>query len=190
MLLASGKVCYFGKVANVENYFTKMGQPTPQYVNPIEHYGGLLSPPISTFSTDINIINSLVDVITAAPKEVATFYDCSQAKTQTLKKIADISKLTGSVADFVTEALFRPMFEQSSWTQFRLLLSRCTKRYYRNYGSSWGRVLISVILGLIIGLLFKGLGNDQDGFRMRIGLSSMLGFLPMFLSASSVPQCT
>ncbi|KAJ3319068.1 ABC transporter G member 22 [Blyttiomyces sp. JEL0837] len=160
MLLGAGKVCYFGKVSYAETYFTKMGQPTPQFVNPIEHY---------------------LDIITAAPVEVASFYDCSDLKAQNIAKVKDVAKVKGSVANFITES-DKPLFEQSVYKQFILLSVRCFKRYIRNPSTSYGRFMAALALGLVFGIVFYNLGYDLDGYRLRIGLAAGLGFVPAFIA--------
>ncbi|KAJ3410150.1 hypothetical protein HDV05_004054, partial [Chytridiales sp. JEL 0842] len=166
-LLGQGKVCFFGKVSEAEEFFTNYGQPTPQYVNPIEHY---------------------IDVIAKDPPKIAAFYNNSENYTLNKKKIANLSNNVGSVANFTVEGDTRPLFEQSFGRQYQLVLHRTVVRYIRSPSMSWGRVIIALVLACIMGGVFYNLDNDLVGFRLRISLSACLGFLPAFIAASALPQ--
>ncbi|KAJ3217102.1 ABC transporter G member 22 [Dinochytrium kinnereticum] len=166
-LLGAAKVCYFGKVSYAETYFTKMGQPTPQFVNPIEHY---------------------LDVISAAPVEVSRYYELSEFRSQIAQKVREISQVVGSVELFETDLNSKPMYERSDFMQFWLLFIRCGKRYYRNPSTSFGRLALAIVLSLIFGGVFFNLGYDLESFRMRLGLASGMGFIPSFMAAAALPQ--
>ncbi|KAJ3098867.1 hypothetical protein HDU97_003680 [Phlyctochytrium planicorne] len=166
-LLGATKVCYFGKISYAETYFTKMGQPTPQFVNPIEHY---------------------LDVISAAPVEVSRYYELSDTRAQTASKIREISQTIGSVEFFETDLASKPEYECGNLQQFWLLFCRCTRRYIRNPSTSFGRFLLALVLSLLYGAVFWQLGYDLESFRMRLGLASGLGFIPSFMAAAALPQ--
>ncbi|KAJ3117526.1 ABC transporter G member 22 [Phlyctochytrium bullatum] len=166
-LLGGGKVCYFGKVSYAETYFTKMGQPTPQFVNPIEHY---------------------LDVISAAPVEVSRYYELSDLRSQIASKVKEISQVVGSVELYITDMHSKPAYERSTWTQFILLFGRCYRRYQRNPSTSIGRLILGSFLSVLVGAVFWQLGDDLENFRMRLALASGLGFIPSFMAAAALPQ--
>ncbi|KAI8852232.1 hypothetical protein BC829DRAFT_430845 [Chytridium lagenaria] len=161
------QVCYFGKVSFAETYFTKMGQPTPQFVNPIEHY---------------------LDVISAAPQEVSRYYELSEARSQISQKVREVAQVIGSVENFETDLATKPTYERNSFVQFWYLFIRCANRYYKNPSTCFGRLVLGVILSFIFGGVFYQLGYDLESFRMRLGLASGIGFIPSFMAAAALPQ--
>ncbi|KAJ3316429.1 ATP-binding cassette sub- G member 2 [Blyttiomyces sp. JEL0837] len=164
MILGAGKVCFFGRYTQAEQYFTTALQaPTPEFTNPIEHY---------------------VDVISEDAAHAAKVYSESE-----LAKEMEIERnelMKADQADVVRHS--QRIIERSFIDQFTLLVKRVVQRYHRNFSTSYGRIIVSIFIAIIYGALFYKVESDIPGIRNRGSLASVMAFIPAFVAGSAAPQ--
>ncbi|KAI9008475.1 P-loop containing nucleoside triphosphate hydrolase protein [Hyaloraphidium curvatum] len=182
MIICAGRTCYFGRVATAENYFAGIGHPSAKLQNPIEHYRRL-SQSVSLRPLLITVPSLAVDVCSADPAATADAYGRSDLAKQNLAELARLKAQQFQPIRYSQHIVERPWYDQIALVGRRTLL-----RYYRNPATSWGRLFVFTILGLLFGIIFYQLGNNTTGMRNTLGVATTFTFLAVYVAIAAVPQ--
>lgn len=202
MILAEGKVVYYGTVENSIEYFSKLGFQCPQYTNPADYF----------FMNILSDIDETPDVENAAAIEAAKASSSKRRETRPIswmphgiKENADerIARLIEAwpespeykeMLQYVEEEAKRGVNEvaykghASYWRQFCFLANRASKNAIRNKSIVLVRLFQSIFIGLILGLVYMDQSQYSPDAQIR-NKSGVLFFIAVnqyFASANQV----
>ncbi|XP_014255925.1 ATP-binding cassette sub-family G member 1-like [Cimex lectularius] len=153
-MLARGKCIYQGVPGQLVPFLSSTNLECPQNYNPADYILEVLQ---------VDIIDKLCEsiqngkVVKAAPLALCEIELAEKTKVGIHKK-----------SDFLT-------FPNSFWTQFVLIFSRMILQKKRHVAGLWLQFIHHLFSGLIIGLIFRGVGNDAsrpfDNFKFILCVS-------------------
>ncbi|KAI9005695.1 hypothetical protein DFJ74DRAFT_646773 [Hyaloraphidium curvatum] len=152
LMLAKGKLCYYGRVVDAILYFESLGIPVAG--NPAEVYA---------------------DALAAQPDRLIEAWEGSAERTILSKKVEAIHSGQGSINDVVSKADQTPTFADKMgfyqvapvWQQFFQLFKRQILVYARNPVMSTSRIISAVIVALFFGGAFFNLPRTLTGMLSR-----------------------
>ncbi|KAI9026198.1 hypothetical protein DFJ74DRAFT_766568 [Hyaloraphidium curvatum] len=152
LLLAKGKLCYFGRVTDAILYFESLGIPVAG--NPAEIYA---------------------DALAAQPDRLIECWEASQESAILNKKVEAIHSGQGSINEVIAKADTVPTFadrlgfyqQAPVWVQFWQLLKRQVMIYIRNPVMSTSRFVAGAFVGLFFGGAFWNLQRNVAGYEAR-----------------------
>ncbi|TMW55199.1 hypothetical protein Poli38472_013090 [Pythium oligandrum] len=159
LLQRGGKTVFFGDVGSnavkVVQYFESIAGVTPM-------------------ETDANPATWMLDVIGAGLDKTITIdfpsvFQASplysQSKTELLRPGVSLPAVDVPALTFTTK------FAASEWTQFKLVLLRCTRLYERTLSYTVTRVVVYAVLAVIFGVVFIGLDyTTYQGVNAGVGI--------------------
>lgn len=178
LLLAEGRLMFFGSAATAIDHFAANGHVIPKNFNPADFFMDVVSPD----------------------------YRSKELETTSLKRIADLGanwdKVSGSVQRTLSSDGFPEITDsgiQSSWLrQFYLCFYRSFITTSRDKAATYGKVIISIFFGLILGGLYSETGYNQKSIQDRVGIlffftinqtfSNLFGVLNSFTSEKVVVE--
>lgn len=162
LLLADGEIVFYGPVDQVIGYFTQLGFDFPKYSNP----------------ADFLFMNVLHE---SDPTTLKEHWHASGLYAQMMSQIEAGSQVTPDLtANLRAKASF--------WTQFGFLLDRASKNAFRNELIIRVRLIQSVFIGVLAGLVFINATDGTIAAQIQ-SLSGVLYFLAVnqfFGSATAV----
>eukprot|EP00698_Gefionella_okellyi_P012708 TRINITY_DN3436_c0_g3_i2.p1 TRINITY_DN3436_c0_g3~~TRINITY_DN3436_c0_g3_i2.p1 ORF type:complete len:1137 (-),score=253.62 TRINITY_DN3436_c0_g3_i2:2148-5558(-) len=170
MLLAKGRVAYFGHSSNVVSYFASLNPPLhcPTTCNPAD------------FGVDLTTIVGRSEQV-AAQKRVEFLVQAYQSQQPTDEFTPSDAPVAASTA---TEPRDRLVYTQASWPlQFALLTQRAWRNLIRVPRNLVARLLQSTVIAVVIGLVFLRLPYGQTSIQDRPGL---LFFAMLFYSYATM----
>jgi len=189
VLLSEGKIIYHGPAEGMVPFFAKQGYVCPQYTNPADYLF-------------MSILNDAKKMVADGEKKGLTSEE-QEAKlarlaeywiksTEQVKYVDDIVKLPTQGGVKTSDVLERAPFQ----TQFYLLSQRAFKNAWRNKLMVKGRFFQTIFLGVLMGLIFLQLVDDQRGIQDREGslffiavngmMTSTMGVLSIFAAEKAV----
>ncbi|KAF2078191.1 hypothetical protein CYY_000481 [Polysphondylium violaceum] len=154
MLVLKGKMAFIGTSQEINKYFEDLGYPLPNHTNPADFY------------LDSAVL--LAD---------SNRYDDVVQKWQQYWETDGYKAISTS-----PPALNLENFNSVSYYgQYTVLLRRCFKDFIRNFGNVGSRLFSAVVLGLLFGACFGGLGNSQTDIQK---ISGVIFFLISGLSVT------
>eukprot|EP00299_Pterocystis_sp_00344_P019145 c9525_g1_i2.p1 GENE.c9525_g1_i2~~c9525_g1_i2.p1 ORF type:complete len:598 (+),score=129.97 c9525_g1_i2:51-1844(+) len=157
ILLRAGRIVYQGPVSGVVNHFGAAGFPVPINYNPADH---------------------IMDVV---QRNTEQYLD-----EKNLMMISNVQSTTTSFGGELTDDE-EIVATASKFTQLRWLLWREMVGIRRDVGALMGRFLMTGMLALLFGLIFRGSGNrddsDSDNLQAHFGSLTMIGISAMFGTA-------
>jgi len=181
LLLARGKVMYFGAASNALAYFSKLGQQVSLQENPAD------------FLVDLVTIDLRDQVEVQKLEDFSNHYNQSQEFTATKEKIIELSSVSGGKRDSMRpqskrgsfiehlkeeEALITEFREATGAphadekpnpiTQFKVLLKRNFITVTRDRSRLFGRVVVSIFQGVMVGTTFFQLSDNEDQVIDRV----------------------
>jgi ABC-type multidrug transport system ATPase subunit len=141
LLLSEGSTLYFGKAAEAVNYFGALGHPCPQHCNPADFFLGLVNTDFPLHSADLSKLEKAFSKSTHIATDSSTPSNGAMLTSAGPKR----TKACGPFADFCT------------------LSRRNILNNLRNPGIFWVRFVMYAMLSLMIGLMYRGLGDDKSG---------------------------
>ncbi|XP_017775627.1 PREDICTED: ATP-binding cassette sub-family G member 4-like isoform X2 [Nicrophorus vespilloides] len=140
-ILAEGYCIYQGKSMNTVSYLSRVGLHCPQYHNPADYllevangeYGNFTEK-LAKFSTETNFRMLEPSDILVTEKE--------PCKDEHSKK--------------TTVLIQAP----SEWYKFQILFQRCLIQLYRDWTVTQLKIALHAVIGVLLGLLFHGFGNN------------------------------
>mmetsp|Transcript_3119 Transcript_3119/g.4381 ORF Transcript_3119/g.4381 Transcript_3119/m.4381 type:complete len:494 (+) Transcript_3119:544-2025(+) len=160
--LSQGRIYYQGKVDDIVGHYQNIGHPCPENYNP------------SDFIMNLCQTETKEEMFIAIPGKFKS------------------TDLNNTSSDHLVVHSSTPKFhpESSFLKQLWALTYREMISNIRDTGALMGRFGITIMLSLIFGLIFLGVGaksNESDGdFNNHVGAISMLMILGLFGSAQSV----
>ena len=144
-----------------------------------------------------------MDVCSADASAAADFYSKSELAQNNLKEVARLKTLQYQPVRYSKYIVERTWLDQIKLVGHRTLL-----RYWRNPSTSWGRLFLFTILGLLFGIIFYQvglwfcftssnrllkvyfiqLGNNTTCMRNRLGVATTFTFLAVYVAIAAVPQ--
>jgi ABC-type glutathione transport system ATPase component len=160
LLVAEGKLMYYGELNHVRDYMTELGYPAPADMGTAEHVLDCISrEPIEdeTMEEAVQRVNKL------AQKAKEMTIDLGLPQTESRKKY-NTHGVTSNSRHGPKAGIVR---------QFRLLLKRSFREVTRGKTAIFVKTIQQITLGLIYGGIYK-LGNDQASIQDRFGLLSLV----------------
>ncbi|GAV74687.1 ABC_tran domain-containing protein/ABC2_membrane domain-containing protein [Cephalotus follicularis] len=192
LLLSNGETVYFGEAKMAIEFFADVGFPCPTRRSPSDHF-------IRCISLDFDSINaalmryqnscgiivssdSLMNMKAAEIREVLIKkYKGTEYSMKTRSRIREIS---------LTEELVHEFHEGSDaswWKQLCTLTHRSFLNMSRDIGYYWLRIICYILIAIVIGILYYGIGSNNQGIMVR---AKCVGFIYSFmicLSAGGLP---
>ncbi|KAJ3117273.1 Aspartokinase [Phlyctochytrium bullatum] len=174
LLLAKGRVCYFGPTMDAIQYFENLNVKIVG--NPAEVYA---------------------ETLAEKPFEMAEAYLQSDIYKENLRKIDSIHNQLGSVNLFIKNS--RPtkptlMRKLGFWqkapahTQFYNLLNREFIKYQRDPLMGLSRYIGSVAIGLVFGFAFYKLGPSISAYDSKLSEAFALSIFPPMFGSAAIPH--
>ncbi|NWR48535.1 ABCG2 protein, partial [Regulus satrapa] len=189
-LLAAGKVLYHGPAQHALEYFQSIGYQCEAYNNPADFFLDV----INGDSTAV-AMNKADESNTAESTEEHSDYDKTLAEQlaekysnsayyrETKAQLESISSGTKKK----TKVFFQKITYANSFChQLKWVSRRTFKNLIGNPQASIAQLLITVILGLIVGALYFGLENNSAGLQNRVGAMFFLTTNQCFSSVSAL----
>ncbi|XP_008991251.1 broad substrate specificity ATP-binding cassette transporter ABCG2 isoform X2 [Callithrix jacchus] len=188
-LLASGRLMFHGPAQEALGYFESAGYHCEAYNNPADFFLDV----INGDSTAV-VLNREEDFkateITEPSKQdkpliekLAEIYVDSSFYKETK---AELDQLSRGEKKKKTTAFKEVTYTTSFCHQLRWVSKRSFKNLLGNPQASIAQIIVTVILGLVIGAIYFGLKNDSTGIQNRAGVLFFLTTNQCFSSVSAV----
>ncbi|XP_066430197.1 broad substrate specificity ATP-binding cassette transporter ABCG2 isoform X4 [Eleutherodactylus coqui] len=186
-LLAGGKMLYHGPSDYALDYFTQLGYNCEEHNNPADFFLDV----INGDSTAV-ALNTLEDVDLGEPNDGGsqTVVDklaedfCNTGYYKETK--AELEKLSGGKklkTNFFTRQI---TYNTSVFHQIKWVSKRSFKNLLGNPQASIAQVMVSLILALIVGAIFFGVKDDENGIQNRVGSLFFITTNQCFSSVSAI----
>ncbi|XP_023654918.1 broad substrate specificity ATP-binding cassette transporter ABCG2-like isoform X1 [Paramormyrops kingsleyae] len=171
-LLVSGKLVYHGPAQSALDYFTSIGYPCETHDNPADFFLDVINGDSTAFALTKIQNNEELDTEKAKFRQtieerlVSEFQNsvhCRDTKEE-LEKILQGREYSGKPKSR-TITYNTSFFHQLFW-----VLKRGYRNLMLNPQTSIAQVVVTIILGLIVGAIFFGVKSDQSGIQNRIGV--------------------
>ncbi|XP_021939655.1 ATP-binding cassette sub-family G member 1 isoform X2 [Zootermopsis nevadensis] len=166
--VADGNCIYQGSIKGLIPFFKDMGLTCPAYHNPADY---LIEVAIGEYDADVTVLvaeaaksvgerRKLPKIITGANEEVIetiseTTADCRQPPLQ-------LASLASSEDSSIHEICEQSPVSASLFAQFSLLYYRNLMVLCRNYKHFMIRIGAHLVIGLVFGFLYRGVGSKAD----------------------------
>ena len=186
IILNHGKIIYLGETKNLVSYFSSIGYQCPEYTNPSDYiFMNILNP----VSIDNKLNNNLnFPSIQEKDKYILENFTKSGMEKSIIDKCAMINSNKITLSEGVKK------YQASKCLQYKFLLKRQLKNFFRNKAILRTKLGQSIGLGLIIGLTFLNIPGsgaqaqiqDRNGSLFMSSVSQVLlpitGILALFSS--------
>ncbi|KAL3698112.1 hypothetical protein R1sor_012188 [Riccia sorocarpa] len=197
ILLGRGRMVYFGPASCALEQFARTGYPCPRGHNAPEHILRTLDPAYDEVKASLSIIHEpdqkevwvkeeTPQVVRALASSYAQSSICrkaTQRRCELAKKVQIVCVQKGAV--LVSNGRSANFWHQLLILSYRSILS-CT----RDLSYYWSRLGVSILMMVIIGTMFSGLGDSNSNVRARVAclfvvletvmLVAVLGGSPFF----------
>ncbi|NXR72238.1 ABCG2 protein, partial [Pycnonotus jocosus] len=189
-LLAAGRVLYHGPAQQAIEHFQTLGYQCEPYNNPADFF--------------LDVINGDSTAVAMSKADGSNTAESTEERSEYDKTLAEqlAEKYSNSAYYQETKAylesissgnkkkskgLFRQITYANSFLhQLKWVSRRTFKNLIGNPQASIAQVLITVLLGLIVGALFFGLENNRAGIQNRVGAMFFLTTNQCFSSISAI----
>ncbi|KAM6220509.1 broad substrate specificity ATP-binding cassette transporter ABCG2 [Rhynchocyon petersi] len=189
-LLAAGRLMFHGPAQEALDYFASAGYSCEPYNNPADFFLDVINGDSSAV-----LLNREED-----KKEGMEIEECSQKDKTIIDKLADfyansnfykemkteLDGLSGVQKKKKTTAFKEITYATSFCHQLRWISKRSFKNLLGNPQASIAQLIITALLGLVVGAIFYGLKDDQTGIQNRAGVLFFLTTNQCFSSVSAV----
>lgn len=159
ILLAEGSLVYSGRAQEQAlSYFSELGHPCPQHVNPAEFFADLISVDYSSPENESSTRNRLDNLVHTFKKQTSSGFREAGATHTGAPKSAGRRARGGMTKKF------------GWWKQFRLLLNRAWLQTTRDGPTNKVRANMSISSAIIFGSIFWRMGFLQTAIQDRMGL--------------------
>lgn len=172
LLLARGKVAYFGAAKDATTYFGKLGHPCPKQYNPADHF---------------------IDLITESTSDTGEGKKLKAEDNERIEMILNSyqhTEVAPSVAHLETN-IQKAKYNANWFTQFFVVMARAFVNILRDKILTFSRLFQNIAMSLLVGLIFLQIGYDQQSVQDRNGvlffclvnqaMNSIFGSLAVFL---------
>ncbi|KAM4052331.1 broad substrate specificity ATP-binding cassette transporter ABCG2 isoform 1-T1 [Anomaloglossus baeobatrachus] len=188
-LLAGGKMLYHGPSNYALDYFTQLGYNCEEHNNPADFFLDV----INGDSTAV-ALNKLeeVDLGMEEPNDAGCqsvvdkladdFCNTNHYK-ETKAELEKMSSGEKVKTHFFTRQI---TYSSSFFHQIKWVCKRSIKNLLRNPQASIAQVMVSLVLALIVGAIFFGVKDDENGIQNRIGSLFFITTNQCFSSVSAI----
>lgn len=176
LLLSEGQVIFFGPMTAALDYFKVLGFECPSLYNPADYYLDILSIDMKSVEGETTSKTRLA----MFAKYWQAYHRSSNDEIDGIDRLVFESQTKSSLRserrkhdhnethDDLTYATKKPC---SSWcSDFRILLWRSFANVYRNYGALLIRGVTSIFFAILVALIYRNLGYQQQDIQNRSGL--------------------
>nr|CAD7411193.1 unnamed protein product [Timema poppensis] len=163
--LSAGRCVYQGSIVELMPFLEGFGLQCPPYHNPADF---LLEAATGEFGTEVSTLAQAAESLKRTEerstklrsqyKYYATDFEASLAK----EKQKDPTQNNGAVVDEGEDVAISINKPASVWDQFLIIYLRNLVIMRRDYSNVMVRVLAHLLIGLLFGYLYKGVGNNGN----------------------------
>uniref|UniRef100_G1T177 Broad substrate specificity ATP-binding cassette transporter ABCG2 n=1 Tax=Oryctolagus cuniculus TaxID=9986 RepID=G1T177_RABIT len=189
-LLASGKLMFHGPAQQALEYFASAGYRCEPYNNPADFFLDVINGDSSAVVLSREEEGSEANRTEEPSKRekplidtLAEFYTNSSFYRETK---AELDQFTGVQKKKRSIAFKEITYVTSFCHQLRWIIRRSFKNLLGNPQASIAQIIVTAVLGLVIGAIYFGLENDSAGIQNRAGVLFFLTTNQCFSSVSAV----
>lgn len=154
MILANGRVMYYGTATHAIEYFREKGYPCPQYSNPADHF----------FMHILNDFEGTEE--NDATNRIQTLLDQWVQSEEYQNMLGRIENRDRSGVTFESLRTRAPYYRQ-----FLFLLDRASKNAIRNKLVVQVKLFQSIFVGLLLGLVYVNINSKPVAQQIQVFLS-------------------
>ncbi|XP_052139245.1 ABC transporter G family member 1-like [Oryza glaberrima] len=178
LLLAYGRMVFFGTVSNATEFFTQSGFPCPHLRNPSDHF-------LRTINKDFDegtMESSKANRKTAAEATniLTNAYHSSTYSEKTANEIVEMKGMGGTP--------FRRKEQASFLTKLLVLTRRSFLNMHRDIGYYWMRLGIYLGIGICLGTIFYQVGYSYSSIQSRCEVIMYTTALVTFMAIGGFPS--
>lgn len=177
LLLAYGRMVFFGTVSNATEFFTQSGFPCPHLRNPSDHF-------LRTINKDFDegtMESSKANRKTAAEAtNILTNAYHSTYSEKTANEIVEMKGMGGTP--------FRRKEQASFLTKLLVLTRRSFLNMHRDIGYYWMRLGIYLGIGICLGTIFYQVGYSYSSIQSRCEVIMYTTALVTFMAIGGFPS--
>ncbi|KAM5255490.1 broad substrate specificity ATP-binding cassette transporter ABCG2 [Ctenodactylus gundi] len=185
-LLASGKLMFHGPAQEALEYFSAAGYHCEAYNNPADFF--------------LDVINGDSSAVVLSREEEGCEEEPSKREKPILEKLAEfyanssfhrdtkaeLDQIWGGQKRKKSLAFKEITYVTPFCHQLKWIAKRSFKNLLRNPQASVAQIIVTIVLGLVIGAIYFGLKNDNTGIQNRAGVLFFLTTNQCFSSVSAV----
>ncbi|XP_004349233.2 ATP-binding cassette transporter [Capsaspora owczarzaki ATCC 30864] len=178
LILSQGSIVYFGPREKALDHFASLGLHCPEAMNPAEFLAQCCDHPEKFVSPELSV-------------QLSTSFFVEKYKSSDMYASLGRRLWKGVAPRDSPPAAHVENFGKyptELWRQFKLTLRRALKMQFRDPASFQARIGRGIIMGLLLGLVFLQLGNDQLDARNKLGVAMVVVGHLGFMSTASIPQ--
>ncbi|KAI8788087.1 ATP-binding cassette sub-family G member 8 [Biomphalaria glabrata] len=180
MLLSKGSIVFNGPAKEMVNYFTSLGYPCPEHMNPCDYYIDLTAVDNTSPEREHRSL-ALIQMLLEAYKSKQDDVMVVNLETQEVAEADEICLEQTSLDDQSVQRVLPSLEKQSAHpgivTQCHVLLRRFLKIMLDEYKDMFIYAVEALLLSLHLGVVFYGLKRDQGSIRDWFGLMFMTSAL-------------
>ncbi|KAJ5662792.1 hypothetical protein N7462_011718 [Penicillium macrosclerotiorum] len=174
LLLSAGRTCYFGPVANVDNYFQQIGHPIPGYTNPAEFLLDIVS---SDFGGGKD----------SALERVQRIQNAWVKSTEAVVLSRQVSERARLIEKEGDRSVGEDMARPGAITITAALLHRSFIKSYRDVVAYGIRIVMYLGLAIMMGTVWLRLHPSQDYIQPFINAIFFGSAFMSFMAVAYVP---
>ncbi|XP_037385751.2 broad substrate specificity ATP-binding cassette transporter ABCG2 isoform X2 [Talpa occidentalis] len=189
-LLASGKLMFHGPAQEALGYFASAGYHCESYNNPADFFLDVINGDSSAVVLNREDEDGEAKDIEEASKgetplieRLAEFYTNSTFFRETQVELDQLSGVEKKKKNIGFKEI---TYSTSFFHQLKWISKRSFKNLLGNPQASIAQIIVTIILGLVVGAIFYDLKNDPTGIQNRAGVLFYLTTNQCFTSVSAV----
>lgn len=188
-LLASGRLMFHGPAQEALGYFESAGYHCEAYNNPADFFLDIINGDSTAVALNREEDFKATEIIEPSKRDkpliekLAEIYVDSSFYKETK---AELQQLSGGEKKKKITVFKEISYTTSFCHQLRWVSKRSFKNLLGNPQASIAQIIVTVILGLVIGAIYFGLPNDSTGIQNRAGVLFFLTTNQCFSSVSAV----
>ncbi|KAF5309443.1 hypothetical protein D9619_012478 [Psilocybe cf. subviscida] len=193
MLLADGRVCYLGRVAEMESFFDQWGRPVSRFRTPSDHAMNFLNSDFAHPEDSARTIAEFRDfyVLSWAPKHGRALVSAEKTSTLTssVSDEADTKRFGGTTSkvDAHVYGAARSKLQKTFWNTL-VLAQRTTLNYRRNLLAYGVRGGMYAGMGLMLATIWIRLGDSDSTINDRLSVHFYSVAFLAFMSVAGIPS--
>ncbi|XP_063773084.1 broad substrate specificity ATP-binding cassette transporter ABCG2 isoform X2 [Pseudophryne corroboree] len=186
-LLAGGRMLYHGPAETALDYFTELGYECESHNNPADFFLDVIngdSTAVALNNLEELDLDKVNDNGSQTVVEKLSTEFCNSSYYRETK--AELEKLSSS-EKIKTNFFSRQItYNTSFFHQLKWVSKRSFKNLLGNPQASIAQVMVSLILSLIVGAIFFGVKEDENGIQNRVGSLFFITTNQCFSSVSAI----
>ncbi|KAK0453564.1 P-loop containing nucleoside triphosphate hydrolase protein [Armillaria borealis] len=182
LMLSQGKICYSGKVDDLERFFERWGRPVPRFKTPAEHAMNFLN---EDFQTDPD--SGSGDAASLRAFYLSTLND-SHASLENLNLNMKAIPQFDQDVDVYEEKLGKAGWGGKLFWNTMVLSERTTINYIRNLLAYGVRLGMYIGMGLMIATIWIRLGLRDSTINDRLSIHFYSVAFLAFMSVAGIPS--